>query len=107
PQTVHGFASNLSAGPANESGQHLTFFRVAVHVFSGNLAFTSAPAIDLSTGDLTFTAAPNSSGMALLDITLSDDGGTDWGGADTSSVRTVTLIVWPVNDAPLFDLPGD
>src|SRR5205814_2003082 len=46
-------------------------------------------------------------GRAMLAITLSDDGGTDRGGVDTSTPRTVTLIVWPINDAPLFDLPDN
>src|SRR5262249_12318460 len=42
PQTVPGWASAISAGPANESGQHLTFL---VSTDNGTL-FSSWPAID-------------------------------------------------------------
>src|SRR5207248_1025265 len=43
PQTVSGFASNISAGPADESAQVLTF-----HVGNDNNAlFSAQPTIDL------------------------------------------------------------
>src|SRR6266536_2759892 len=105
-QTVAGFARNISAGPPNESGQHLTFSVVA-HITSDTLTFTSGQAIDPTTGDLTFTTSADSNGTATLDVTLKDDGGTDRGGIDTSPTRSFSLTVRAVNDAPLFDLPGN
>ena len=50
-QTVSGFATSISAGPANESGQTLTF-----HVSNDNNGlFSAQPSINVSTGTLTYT----------------------------------------------------
>jgi hypothetical protein len=99
-QTVSGFASGMSAGPSDESGQVLTF-----DVSNDNNGlFSSQPDVDESTGDLTFTPAADANGSATVSVALSDDGGTANGGDDTSGTQTFTVTVTAVNDAPSFTL---
>jgi hypothetical protein len=102
-QTVAGFASAISAGPADESGQALNF-EVTVTGTTGGLSFTAAPAIDAS-GTLTFTAAADSSGVATVSVVLRDNGGTANGGVDASPAQVFSLEVLFVNSAPVFT-PG-
>ncbi len=102
-QTVAGFASNISAGPVDESGQALAF------LVTGNTnasLFASGPAISAD-GTLTYTPAANLSGSATITVVLMDDGGTEFGGQDTSGSRTFTITVGAVNDAPSFALPAN
>ena len=96
PQTVSGFATNISAGPSDESGQTLTF-----NVSNDNNAlFSAQPAIDAS-GELTYESASGATGTALVSVSLSDDGGTANGGDDTSATQQFTITVVPLNDAPV------
>jgi hypothetical protein len=99
PQTVSGWASQISAGPADESGQALDF---QVTGDSNPSLFSSAPAVDPATGDLTFRSAPNAFGSATITLVLHDDGGTANGGSDTSAPQSFTITVTSVNDAPTF-----
>jgi hypothetical protein len=95
-QTVNGWATSISAGPADESGQTLTFN------VTGNTnpsLFSAAPAIS-SNGTLTYTSAPNANGAATVTVTLSDNGGTANGGVNTSAPQSFLITVNPVNDAP-------
>ncbi|EIC29886.1 hypothetical protein Metal_2132 [Methylomicrobium album BG8] len=101
-QTVPGWATAISAGPANESGQTLTF---NVTANDNPELFSAGPAVDPVSGDLTFTPAANANGTATLQLTLTDNGGTANGGADTSALQSFTITVNPVNDAPSFT-PG-
>jgi hypothetical protein len=101
-QSVANWATNLSAGPANESGQTLTF------LVTGNTnpgLFSAGPAIS-PTGTLTYTPAADANGSASITIVLKDDGGTANGGVDTSAPQTFTLTVNAVNDAPVNHVPG-
>jgi VCBS repeat-containing protein len=98
-QTVAGWATSVSKGPANESGQALTF----IVTNNNNALFSSQPAIDAS-GQLTYTSAPNANGAATVTVTLKDDGGTDDGGVDTSPSQMFTITITPVNDAPTFNV---
>ena len=101
-QSLAAFATGISAGPANEAGQVLTF-----HVSNNNNAlFSAQPALDPTTGDLTFTPAADANGSATVSVYLMDDGGTANGGADTSATQTFLIQVTPVNDVPSFALPG-
>jgi RHS repeat-associated protein len=96
-QTVTAWASAISAGPANESAQSVSFL-----VSSDNAAlFSVAPAI-ASNGTLTFTPAPDANGIATVTVRVHDDGGTANGGVDTSASQTFTITVTAVNDAPSF-----
>jgi hypothetical protein len=103
PQSITGWATGVSAGPADEAGQTLTF-----HVTADNPAlFSVQPAIDPTFGTLTFTSAPNANGSATVTVTLTDEGGTANGGADTSAPQTFTITVPPVNDPPTLDPIGN
>jgi len=96
-QTVTGWATNISAGPANESGQALTFDVSN----DNNSLFSVQPAISAG-GTLTFTQAANATGSATVTVTLKDDGGVANNGADTSPSQSFTITVNPINDAPSF-----
>jgi surface protein len=88
-QTVANWATSISAGSANESGQNLTF-----DVSTNNdLLFSVLPAVDPVTGTLTYTPAADSFGVASVTIRLSDDGGTTNGGIDTSADQVFTITV--------------
>ena len=101
-QSLAAFATGISAGPANETGQMLTF-----HVSNNNNAlFSAQPALDPTTGDLTFTPAANANGAATVSVYLMDDGGTANGGADTSATQTFLIQVTPVNDVAEFRFAG-
>ncbi len=100
-QTVSGAVINVSAGPADESGQVVSF----VVTNDNNALFSSQPAI-AADGTLTFTPAANAFGSATVTVIAQDDGGTANGGVDTSAAQTFTLTVTPVNDAPTFSLAG-
>jgi hypothetical protein len=96
PQTVAGWASGISRGPANEGSQQLTF------EFTGNTnaaLFSVTPAVS-ATGALTYTPAANANGSATITLRLRDDGGTANGGVDTSATQSFTITVTPVNDNP-------
>jgi hypothetical protein len=102
-QTVAGFATNISAGPANESGQTLTFQLTNTH--SG--LFSVQPAIDPATGNLTYTLSSDNNGYATVYVTLKDNGGTANGGVDTSVTKSFTIFVTAVNDPPQFTKGAD
>lgn len=55
-----------------------------------------------SDGTLRFTPAPNASGVATFEVRVRDTGGTDNGGVDMSETHTYTVVVLPVNDAPVL-----
>jgi VCBS repeat-containing protein len=95
-QTVNGWATGLSAGPANESSQTLSF-----NISNDNNAlFTTQPAVDAS-GNLTYELAANQYGTATVTISISDNGGTANGGDDTSEDQTFTITVNPVPQVTL------
>jgi hypothetical protein len=94
PQTVLGFATAISAGPANEAGQALTF-DVSVVATTDTLAFAAAPAVDPATGALTYQAAAGTVGTATVRVVLRDNGGTADGGLDASLARTFAISVTP------------
>jgi len=95
PQTVVAWATSVTAGPANESGQVLSF----VVTNDNNTLFSEQPAITAN-GTLTYTPAPDSNGVANVTVLLHDDGGTENGGSDSSATQTFTITVTPVNDPP-------
>ena len=102
PVTVGGLAGELSAGPADEAGQSLSFQVIGN---SNPALFAVAPAIS-PTGNLTYTSAPDASGSALITVVLKDNGGTANGGQDTSKPHNFTITVNPVNDSPVNVLPN-
>ena len=97
-QTSAGWATGLSAGPADEAGQSLSFL-----VSNDNTAlFAVQPAI-ASDGTLSYTPAANANGSATVTVRVQDDGGTDGGGQDTSASQAFQITLNAVNDAPTAD----
>jgi hypothetical protein len=96
------WATSISAGPADESGQTVNF----VVSNDNNALFSAQPSISPS-GVLTFTPAADANGTATVTVTLHDNGGTTSGGVDTSASQTFTITVNSVNDAPSFTGSGD
>src|SRR5262249_35720868 len=86
PQTISGWATNISRGPADEAAQGLAF----VVTTTNPGLFVAPPTIDRATGALTFIPEASASGTATVTVVLRDDGGTANGGADTSAPRTFT-----------------
>jgi VCBS repeat-containing protein len=95
-QSFPNWASAISAGPADESGQTLTFLVIEN---SNSALFSAQPQIS-PTGTLTFTPALNANGSATITIVLQDNGGTDNGGLNTSAAQTFTITIIDINDAP-------
>ncbi|NTV61943.1 MAG: tandem-95 repeat protein [Oscillochloris sp.] len=87
--------SSLSPGALNESSQTLAITTTN----SNNTLFSVQPSVNVSTGALTFTPATNKNGTATITVTLQDNGGTLYGGVDTSTY-TFTITVGARNDAP-------
>ncbi|QDU31949.1 Hemolysin, plasmid [Anatilimnocola aggregata] len=96
--TIGNWATTISPGPL-ESGS-VTF---NIRSNSRPDLFASGPVI-LTNGSLTFTPAANAHGTATITYDLSDDGGTDRGGVDTSPLQSFTITITPVNDAPTFGI---
>ncbi len=97
-QTVLNWATNISSGPASESWQTVSFL---VTNNNTNL-FSTQPAIS-PTGTLTYTSATNANGTATVTVYAQDNGGTNYGGTNTSASQTFTITVTPVNDPPTLD----
>lgn len=96
-QTVPGWATAISAGPANESPQGLVFL-----VSTDNPALFAIPPTVAPDGTLTYTPAPDAFGTAVVRIRLQDDGGTANGGIDTSAEQIFTIAVSGINEVPSF-----
>ncbi|HJU41463.1 MAG TPA: Ig-like domain-containing protein [Vicinamibacterales bacterium] len=96
PQTIAAWATAISAGPANESDQAVTFV-----LSNDNPALFAAPPAVSPGGTLTYQPAPNRFGTATVIVRATDNGGTAHGGSDTSATQLFTITVLPVNDAPL------
>jgi hypothetical protein len=89
------WATDISAGPADEAGQALDFI---VSNDSPSL-FSAQPAV-APNGTLNFTPAPDANGVATVTVKIHDNGGIANGGVDTSAAQTFTIDVTAVNDAP-------
>jgi hypothetical protein len=96
-QSVAGWATAISPGPASEALQSVGF---NVSVDDPTL-FTVQPAL-AADGKLTYTPAADANGVATITVRAVDDGGTADGGSDTGSPATLTITIAPVNDAPAF-----
>jgi hypothetical protein len=99
-QAVHSWATGISPGPTAEGSQAVTF---TVSTDNASL-FSAGPAV-APDGTLTYTSAPDANGVAHVNVTAVDDGGSANGGHDTSATQALTITVKPINDAPSF-LPG-
>jgi hypothetical protein len=102
PQVVPNWATAVSAGPAGESAQTLTF-----RVSTDNDGLFSQPPTLAADGTLRYTPAANASGTARVTVRLTDDGGTQNGGVQLGPVAVFEIDIIPVNDSPigLADIP--
>lgn len=88
--------ATVSAGPAAEASQRLAA-ELSVTSTTGTLTFDTPPTLDAATGTLYFATSAGTSGTATVLVTLKDDGGTESGGADT----TTGSFTLRVNTPPL------
>ncbi len=84
-QTVANFATNILAGPTNESAQKLTF----VVTTTNATFFSKKPAISAA-GTLTYSAG-GQSGTNYVTVRLTDNGGTANGGTNSSASQTFAV----------------
>src|SRR5439155_21636181 len=105
-QSVTGFAKGFNSGPANESGQTLTFKVVpvtqSVPTSPGNPTGTPGddsfftadgqPAVDAN-GNLTLKVAPDAHGTASFRVSLQDNGLTANSGVDTSPEQIIHINI--------------
>jgi len=101
-QSVPGWATAISAGPANESGQNLTFLVTN----DSNALFAEQPAISPS-GSLSYTPADDATGTVTVTVQLMDNGGVANGGVDTSPAQTFLIVIGggsPFVANPITDL---
>ncbi len=101
-QSVAGWATGITPGPAGEATQNVGF---DVSVDDPTL-FAVQPAV-APDGTLTYTPAANANGAATVTVRAFDDGGSTDGGSDTSGPASFTITIAPVNDAPTFTAGGD
>ena len=103
------WATEIIPGPASEYGQTLTFTLTT----NNDDLFSSVPSIGNigsfypAEGDLIFATGDDLFGAATVTVVLSDDGGTEDGGVDTSEPIEFTLRVNSVNDPPSMTHPTD
>jgi hypothetical protein len=99
-KTVAGWATAISPGPANSTppaDPPATEVAQAVNFIvtnNNNAIFLVQPAI-APDGTLTFTPSASASGYANVAVQIHDNGGTDFGGVDTSLVQTFKITVLP------------
>jgi len=95
PKAIQGWATSISPGPENESGQAVTF----VVTTDNDALFASVPSVS-SDGTLTLEAAPEVSGDAVVTVVLQDDGGTENGGSNTSEAASFTITADTIPTEP-------
>jgi hypothetical protein len=86
--TVDNWAKAITAGPADESTQVVSF-KLTV---SNPALFSVQPQISTS-GRLTYTPKALALGSTTVTVTPVDDGGTADGGRDTGTPRTFTITI--------------
>lgn len=97
---LYGWAQNIDRGTANESAQKVNFALTT----DNDALFTQLPKID-ETGTLTYVLKPDVNGVANVQVVMTDDGGTNFGGDDTFATQNFKITILEVNDAP--DFVGD
>ncbi|MBB5209069.1 cadherin domain-containing protein [Chiayiivirga flava] len=95
-QSVAGWASAISPGPADEASQSVTFV-----ASSDNPALFAVPVAVTPDGTLTYTPAADADGVATVSVQAMDDGGSANGGIDTSPPQTFTIGITADDDAPV------
>jgi len=103
-QSVPGFAFNFSpGGGVDESAQTIAGFVVSN---DNNALFAMQPGI-ANDGTLSYTPADDANGVAVVTVSVIDDGGIDNGGVDQSAEQTFLINVVAQNDPPMITAPAD
>ncbi len=100
---VSGWAYGISAGPANEQHQQLSF---QVSLMSGFNLFALDPEMN-EQGDLWFEAAAGATGIAEVEVRLDDDGDKGMTKPESSPVVTFRIHIRPDDVAPSFVISGN
>ena len=93
-QNVPLWASSITKGPLDESGQVLNF----IVTNTDPSMFAVQPAI-LADGTLSYQPAADKFGKITVSVSLKDNGGTVNGGVDQSAVQTFTITIKPIGQA--------
>ena len=106
PQAVVGWATGISAGPADESGQTVTFV-----VSTPDQALFAVPPAISPDGTLTYTPAPDANGQTKVSVRLVDDGASASvplvkKGRPTAAGQVFAITINPVNDPPVLGAVG-
>jgi hypothetical protein len=101
PNSIPNWATGISAGPADESGQTLSFELTP----SNSAIFLVPPAISPA-GTLTFTPKANAVGISTVAVQLHDNGGTADGGVDTSAPQSFSITVKAAQTSPFEFVVG-
>ncbi len=108
-QAIALWASGFNSGAANEAQTVAGYIVKVVNDVNADI-FDVAPTINLA-GDLTYKAKSGitTSKTATIEVQVRDNGGTDYGGVDTSAVQTFTITVNPtttnlINGTPNADI---
>jgi hypothetical protein len=91
--TIAGWATNISAGPLDESGQSLVFV-----VSNDNTSLFSAQPTVATNGTLSFTPAANAFGIATVSVAVKDSEE----GANSSVLQDFTITITNINDRPSY-----
>ena len=86
--TDPGWATGISAGPADEASQNVSF-----SVSNDNPGIFAVQPTIAPNGTLSFRAALLALGSATVTVRIVDDGGSANGGTDTSGPQTFTITV--------------
>ena len=87
-QSVSGWATGISPGPANEGSQSVSFVVTA----SNPALFAVQPAVSAD-GTLTYRPRLLALGAATITVRAVDNGGTADGGTDTSAPQSCTITI--------------
>ena len=98
PQTVAGWATAISPGPANEAAQTVAF---EVTGDTNPALFSAGPAVSPS-GDLTYTSAPNANGSATITSWSTTPAARPTAASTRAPPRASRSPSPPVNDVPSF-----
>ncbi|MCA9125524.1 MAG: tandem-95 repeat protein [Planctomycetales bacterium] len=108
PTVFTGFATAYAVGPATATDEIANQVATLTVISNSNPGlFDLQPTITPS-GDLVFSTAPERSGRSVVIMQLMDSGPgpeTGNGDANATTLKTFTITVTEVNDAPSFDLP--
>ncbi len=105
---VPGFMTGIRKGPITALDEVVQTLSISIAADVNAFTATGYPKIDLATGNLTYQTAPNVNQFTgqsfVIDVTVSDNGGTALGGVDFTR-KSFAINVTERNDAAEFTMP--